>query len=242
MGRLPRAGRQGWRVRLAGVTQSQEHHAAVSRGGPRRGVACARDPPSSTARSWRSTPTAARRFRRCTTPRTAGLSVVYYAFDLLHLNGRDLTAAPLDDTARGAAPDRRRVRRPAVGSAARDAGSDRGRRARSRPRRGGREAAPVHLRRRPAERRLDQSPVREASGVGDRRIQAERERTSTRWWSATTKARSCCAPARCAAASRRVCATQVFERFVDFDVRAARSRTCRQPGAGAGVKGSPPTR
>jgi bifunctional non-homologous end joining protein LigD len=28
---------------------------------------------------------------------TAGLSVVYYAFDLLHLNGRDLTAAPLDE-------------------------------------------------------------------------------------------------------------------------------------------------
>ena len=27
---------------------------------------------------------------------TAGLSIVYYAFDLLHLNGRDLTRAPLD--------------------------------------------------------------------------------------------------------------------------------------------------
>src|SRR3954447_17712779 len=27
---------------------------------------------------------------------TAGLSVVYYAFDLLHLNGKDLTAVPLD--------------------------------------------------------------------------------------------------------------------------------------------------
>src|SRR5258708_27473029 len=26
-----------------------------------------------------------------------GLSIVYYAFDLLHLNGRDLTRAPLDD-------------------------------------------------------------------------------------------------------------------------------------------------
>ena len=28
---------------------------------------------------------------------TEGLSIVYYAFDLLHLNGRDLTAAPLDE-------------------------------------------------------------------------------------------------------------------------------------------------
>jgi bifunctional non-homologous end joining protein LigD len=28
---------------------------------------------------------------------TEGFSVVYYAFDLLHLNGRDLTATPLDD-------------------------------------------------------------------------------------------------------------------------------------------------
>jgi len=28
---------------------------------------------------------------------TAGLSVVYYAFDLLHLDGRDLTGAPLDE-------------------------------------------------------------------------------------------------------------------------------------------------
>ena len=28
---------------------------------------------------------------------TAGLSVVFYAFDLLHLNGKDLTRAPLDD-------------------------------------------------------------------------------------------------------------------------------------------------
>src|SRR6185295_7668695 len=28
---------------------------------------------------------------------TAGLSVVYYAFDLLHLDGRDLTDAPLDE-------------------------------------------------------------------------------------------------------------------------------------------------
>src|SRR3954471_11252376 len=28
---------------------------------------------------------------------TEGLSVVYYAFDLLHLNGRDLTRAPLDE-------------------------------------------------------------------------------------------------------------------------------------------------
>ena len=28
---------------------------------------------------------------------TEGLSVVYYAFDLLHLNGRDLTRTPLDD-------------------------------------------------------------------------------------------------------------------------------------------------
>src|SRR5580765_2094275 len=28
---------------------------------------------------------------------TEGLSVVYYAFDLLHLNGRDLTRMPLDE-------------------------------------------------------------------------------------------------------------------------------------------------
>jgi bifunctional non-homologous end joining protein LigD len=28
---------------------------------------------------------------------TAGLSIVYYAFDLLHLNGKDLTGAPLDE-------------------------------------------------------------------------------------------------------------------------------------------------
>jgi DNA ligase D-like protein (predicted ligase) len=28
---------------------------------------------------------------------TEGLSIVYYAFDLLHLNGRDLTATPLDE-------------------------------------------------------------------------------------------------------------------------------------------------
>ena len=27
----------------------------------------------------------------------AGLSIVYYAFDLLHLNGRDLTRSPLDE-------------------------------------------------------------------------------------------------------------------------------------------------
>jgi bifunctional non-homologous end joining protein LigD len=44
----------------------------------------------------RSAPTAARRSRPPPS-RARDVSVVYYAFDLLYLNGRDLTRAPLDD-------------------------------------------------------------------------------------------------------------------------------------------------
>ena len=173
VGRLSRPGREEWGGRFARVAQSEEHHRAIS--GNRCGgrAACAPGRRSSTARSSRSTPEGRPSFQALHHATLDGLSIVYYAFDLLHLNGRDLTRARSTSAARRCARSsatpasccriRCRARR-----------TDRRRRAAAGARRCRRQAAAVGVRGRPPQRRVDQGAVREASGIRDRRLQAER--------------------------------------------------------------------
>ena len=126
---------------------------------------------------------------------TAGLSVVYYAFDLLHLNGRDLLHVPLDD--------RRDALRDVVG----DSGvllSD--------PLPGSASQIEAAVRRLRLEgvvaKRRDPSTSRDDEATRGSRCDSRGIRSSssagssqgpgpsTRCWSATTKDGSCCSPAR----------------------------------------------
>ena len=143
----------------------------VSRAPRRR----SRRPPSfSTARFWRSIPRADRLFRLFITPPPEGLSIVYYAFDLLHLNGRDLTRMPLDERRASLRDVVQGIRPSAVRAAAWNRCADRRRRARSRPGRGGRETQAVNIHCRPQERCVGQGALRSAPGIGDWWLQAER--------------------------------------------------------------------
>ena len=113
--RLPHARRvEGGRVRLLsrerqGLDRPLLRLAAPSRSLPAR-------PRCSTARWWCCGPTARRAFRRCSSGWAADEArgaLVYMVFDLLHLDGRDLRGAPLEE--RKAALEALLAERPADG-------------------------------------------------------------------------------------------------------------------------------
>ena len=83
-----------------------------------------------------------------------GHQIVFYAFDLLHLDGTDLTGRAAAEAQSAARASARRLRPSAVTGVARHSRSDRRGRARPRARRRGREAQGLAVRARRAERRL----------------------------------------------------------------------------------------
>jgi DNA ligase D-like protein (predicted ligase) len=172
---------------------------------------------------------------------TEGLSIVYYAFDLLHLNGRDLTRMPLDER-RASLRDVVKgsdllLSEPLPGTAAQIADAVRGlglegvvaKRRRSTYTGGRRSDAWVKVRFaqrqelviggfKPSDTTFDSLVVGYYDG---RRLMC------------AGKVRSGFTPHLRA---------QVFERIRNLEVSRARSRTCRRRGAGTGVMESPLTR
>ena len=135
-------------------------------------------------------------------------AIVFYAFDLLHLDGRDLSGEPLEARRRllPAVLDRSGILMSVdlpgdsrdVIAAVQALGLEGviAKRRSSRYTPGDRSAV------------VAQAETRQATGVRRRRLSSRVPAESTRCSSATTTAVSCASPARCAPASRRACAAR----------------------------------